>query len=318
MLYLVLISILFVSTTAEAEIYAFRTDEPVQLIGDISFARAKEKDTLIDIAQRFGVGHDEIVKANPSVNRWVPGEGTRIVLPTYHVLPDVKQEGLVLNLAELRLYYFHRNKSNELIVETYPVSTGRMDWRTPQGEARVVRKTINPAWYPPESIRREHAARGEPLPSVVPGGVPENPLGTRAMYLSLPSYLIHGTNRPQGLGLRVTHGCIRMYPKDIESLYSRVPVGTPVQIVHQPIKVGWQGNDLYLQIETPLDPEEQFDEELSFSDVMREIQRKARPGMEINEQAIRRELAIASGLPVPVAEVYGSLRERYYEEEFEF
>ena len=137
------------------------------------------------------------------------------------------------------------------LVNTFPISIGRMDWGTPLGRARVVRKNENPSWYPPQSIRDEWAADGRQLAERVPPG-PDNPLGKFAMRLSIPGYLIHGTNRPAGVGMRVTHGCIRMFPEDIEHLYPDVPIDTPVQIVNQPFKFGWQGDDLYLEVHPPL------------------------------------------------------------------
>src|SRR5690606_25855134 len=142
--------------------------------------------------------------------------------------------------------------------ETYPVSIGRMDWRTPIGQTRVVAKHKNPSWYPPQSVRLEAKAKGREVPSVVPPG-PDNPLGTRALRLGIPAYLIHGTNNPWGIGMRVTHGCVRMYPEDIESLFERVPVNTPVRIVNEPVKAGWFAGSLYLEAHPVL--EEHRDEQ---------------------------------------------------------
>jgi L,D-transpeptidase ErfK/SrfK len=159
------------------------------------------------------------------------------------VLPNASRQGIVLNLAEKRLYYFPA--SGEVI--TYPISIGREGWSTPVGNFNIASKIKDPTWTPPASIRKEHAENGDPLPAVVPAG-PDNPLGQYAMRLSVPSYLIHGTNKPWGLGMQVSHGCIRMYPEDIEQLFHKVSVQTPITIVHQPFKVGWQGDDLYLEV----------------------------------------------------------------------
>jgi L,D-transpeptidase ErfK/SrfK len=174
---------------------------------------------------------------------WIPGEGKDVLLPTQYVLPNAPRTGLVLNLAEKRLYYFP--SSGE--VETYAISIGREGWSTPLGTFSIVRKDKDPAWYPPASIRKEHAENGDPLPTVVPAG-PDNPLGQYALRLSASGYLIHGTNKPWGLGMQVSHGCIRMYPEDIEALFPKVPVKTSVKIVNQPFKLGWRGNDLYLEV----------------------------------------------------------------------
>lgn len=193
-------------------------------------------DTLIDIARRHNIGYEEIRMANPDVSLWVPGVGTEVVIPAKYILPPVPREGVVINLSELRLYYYPAD--NPEIVETYPVSVGREEFATPVGITQTTIKVENPAWAPPESMRREAAERGDPPPEIVPPG-PENPLGEHAILLDLPSYLIHGTNRPDGVGMRVSRGCIRMYPEDIKSMYERLPNGTQVNLVDIPFKAGW-------------------------------------------------------------------------------
>ncbi len=225
----------------------------VDLVGEVRSVEALHEDTLLDIARRYDTGQDEILHANPAVDRWLPQAGTRVLLPTRHILPQAKREGLILNVAEMRLYYFPPSQPGQPdVLQTYPVSVGRMDWDTPQGTTRVIAKTRDPAWHPPESIKQEHAAEGEPLPDIVPAG-PDNPLGKYALRLGLPGYLIHSTNKPYGVGMRVTHGCVRMYPEDIETLFPQVPVNTPVQIVNQPVKVGWLSGTLYIEVHPPLD-----------------------------------------------------------------
>ena len=195
----------------------------------------------------------------PHVDPWLPGEGTKIVIPTQFVLPRAPNRGIVVNVAELRLYYFPAASSvapegtlaGSRRVITHPISIGRMDWSTPLGTTSVTGKVANPSWTPPQSIRDEHAARNDILPRVVPAG-PDNPLGKHALRLGLPGYLIHGTNKPSGVGMRVTHGCIRMFPEDIEALFKTVPAGTPVMIVNQPYKLGWTADGLYLEAHPPL------------------------------------------------------------------
>ena len=233
--------------TVQAEIYEL-PPEGIDVIGSVTTVRAGYDDTLVDIARRHGLGYHDIVQANPGVNVWLPDEGTEVVLPTQFVLPSGPRRGLVLNLAEYRLYYYPEHVPGEpAYVMTYPMSIGRMDWDTPLGLTSVVAKAVNPAWYPPASVHQERLDEGrEPLPSVVPPG-PENPLGSRAMRLGLPGYLIHGTNRPAGVGMRVTHGCIRMFPEDIEFLFEHVAVKTPVRIVNEPIKIGWDGENLVME-----------------------------------------------------------------------
>ncbi|MHB0776959.1 L,D-transpeptidase family protein [Halomonas sp. WWR20] len=221
--------------------------EQGDVIGQVQVTTATQEDTLIDIGRRYGVGYEEMRRANPETRTWLPGEGTEVVVPTRFILPPGPREGVVVNVAEMRLYYYPPATDDEPVhVETYPISVGRMDWSTPLGETRIVAKVKDPAWYPPESIIKEHAERGDNLPRIVPAG-PDNPLGQYAMRLDIPGYLIHGTNRPQGVGMRVTHGCIRMLPEDIERLFPKLPVGTQVRLIHAPFKLGWSQGELYVQ-----------------------------------------------------------------------
>jgi L,D-transpeptidase ErfK/SrfK len=225
----------------------------VDLVGRVQVIPAAHEDTLLDIARRYQLGHDEIVLANPGVDRWLPGEGTHVTLPTRYILPNTERVGLVLNVPEMRIYYYPPvQKDQPRVVQTYPVSVGRMDWGTPLGTWKIQSKQTDPVWRPPASIRAEAAARGETLPEVVPAG-PDNPLGRHALRLSIPSYLIHGTDKPWGIGMRVTHGCLRMYPEDIASLYDQVPVGTPVRIVNETVKTGWLLDTLYIEVHPPLE-----------------------------------------------------------------
>ena len=240
------------SSTVVAEVYDLPPDGN-DVVGAVTTVTAREEDTLLDIARRHGLGYEDIVRANPDVDTWLPGEGTEVVLPTRYVLPPGPRSGVVLNLAEYRLYYYPAPKPGETaVVMTYPISIGRMDWETPLGRTSIVSKVTNPSWYPPESIRAEHAADGDPLPRIVPPG-PDNPLGKHAMRLGLPGYLIHGTNRPDGVGMRVTHGCIRMFPEDIDYLFGRVSVDTAVRIINEPVKVGWNGDELVVEVHRTLE-----------------------------------------------------------------
>jgi L,D-transpeptidase ErfK/SrfK len=221
------------------------------LVGAMGTAQAAYEDTLTDIARRTGLGYEEIIRANPKVDVWLPGEGTEVLLPTRYVVPGGTREGILVNIAEYRLYYFTR-VGGQPAVATFPISIGRMDWDTPIGRHAILSKQKNPTWYPPESIRKEHADDGRYLAKMVPPG-PDNPLGEYAMRLSNAGYLIHGTNRPVGVGMRVTHGCIRMYPEDIEWLFPQVAVRTPVQIVNQPYKFGWAADGFYLEVHPVLE-----------------------------------------------------------------
>ena len=217
------------------------------VVGEVQVTRAAEEDTLSDIARRFNIGYEEIVRANPGVDPWLPHGGTRIVLPTRFVLPAAPRKGVVINLAALRLYYFPPRKEGEpQTVVTHPIGVGMVGWSTPEGSTKVIGKTVNPVWYPPASVRKEHREDGDPLPAKVAPG-PDNPLGKYAMKLGWKSYFIHGTNQPYGVGMRASHGCIRMYPEDIALLFDDIPVGTPVTVVNQPLVYGWRGDELFLQ-----------------------------------------------------------------------
>ncbi len=220
----------------------------IDVVGSGATVIAEQQDTLLDIARAHGFGYEDMLRANPGVNVWLPGAGTEVVLPGRFVLPAVPREGIVVNIAEYRMYYYPPARNGEpRVVMTFPISIGRQDWATPIGVTRVVEKTVNPSWYPPQSVLDEHEADGRPLPRIVPPG-PDNPLGSRRMRLNLPGYLIHGTNRPAGVGMRVTHGCLRMFPEDIEFLFERVPVGTPVRIINEPVKIGWDGDSLLMEV----------------------------------------------------------------------
>ncbi|MDG4595694.1 MAG: L,D-transpeptidase family protein [Candidatus Contendobacter sp.] len=289
-------------TTGAAQATVYPLPPPgTDVIGQVKVMYATKDDTLVDIARRFGLGYDEIVHANPGVDRWAPGEGTPIVLPTRYILPDTPREGIILNIAEMRLYYYPKaNSGEERTVITYPVSIGRMDWKTPMGLTKVVAKDIDPPWRPPATIKAEHAAEGDILPDVVPGG-PDNPLGRYAMRLGVPGYLIHGTNKPYGIGMRVTHGCVRMYPEDIERLFGMVPVGTPVRLVDQPVKVGRLNGQLMVESHAPLE-EDNLPIKLTLEQAHQAVIAKTGPDMVGVDQATL-ELAVEqfSGIPVPIS-----------------
>jgi L,D-transpeptidase ErfK/SrfK len=189
---------------------------------------------------------------NPGVDPWIPGEGVRVALPTAHILPDAPRRGVVVNIAELRLYYYPPGGGR---VVSMPIGVGRDGFTTPYGTTKVTRKAVRPTWYPTQNTR---ADRPE-LPGAVPAG-PDNPLGEYALYLGWPTYLIHGTNQPYGVGRRVSRGCIRLYPEDIERLFKMVPEGTPVTVVAQPVKLGWRGGNLYIEVNPSLAQVDQIEE----------------------------------------------------------
>jgi len=223
------------------------------VVGEMQVIRARYEDTFIDIARAYDLGYDELVQANPGVDPWLPGAGTPVLLPTRFILPEGPREGIVLNVGAKRIFYFPKPAAGEQRrVTTHPVGIGREGWATPIGTTKVVSKVKDPVWTVPASIRKEHAEAGDPLPARVPAG-PDNPLGAYALRLGFPSYLIHGTNKPSGIGMRVSHGCVQLFPEDIESLFSQVPVGTPVRIVNQPQLLGWHEGNLYLEAHPALE-----------------------------------------------------------------
>jgi L,D-transpeptidase ErfK/SrfK len=217
------------------------------VVGTVQVTTTGPEDTLPDIARRFNVGYEEIVRANPGVDPWLPGAGREVVVPTRFVLPDAPRDGLVINVAAMRIYYFPKHAKGELqTVITHPIGIGKVGWRTPEGVTKIVRRQKDPTWRVPVSVRKEHHENGEELEPVIGPG-PDNPLGRYAFYLQWPSYLIHGTNKPYGVGMRSSHGCVRLYPEDIALLYDLVPLGTPVRVVNQPYLLGWRGEALYVQ-----------------------------------------------------------------------
>ena len=275
------------------------------LVGEISTISARYEDTLADLADKHGFGYNEIVAANPRVDPWLPGEGTAIQLPGLHILPDAPRVGIVVNLPEYRMYFYPKDGSK---VSTWPVSIGREGWSSPIGKTTVARKEANPSWYPPKSIREEHAAAGEILPAVVPPG-PDNPMGPFKMNLALSGYVIHGTNKSFGIGMRVSHGCFRMNNQDVTELFPQVPVGTQVTIVNQPYKLGVQDNRLYLEVHTPLDEHglpSTLDKQTAIQALLEE-KRDLVAGFRLDWQTIRDAVFAEDGIARVIGEPYGSL-----------
>lgn len=238
---LIIIFVCASSISSDAsQFYSYAKNETV--IGSVKTHEIKGDESLIEIARKFGIGYNEIADANPELDPFIPGNGKQITVPTAWILPEIAScDGIVINLSEKRLYYFHKRNSN--IVRTYPIGIGDEGTETPEGVFTVIDKKVNPSWYVPESIRQKRPE----LPKVVPPG-PDNPLGSHALRLSAKSILIHGTNRPYAVGRKASHGCIRMYPEDIPKLFQAVPNKTKVTIIRQPIKVGVSNNRVYLEV----------------------------------------------------------------------
>ena len=219
-------------------------------IGGMMTYIVRDKDTLLDVARDYDLGYTQLITANRGMDPWVPPVGKPVTLPARYLLPDVPHKGIVINLVQHRLYYF----PDDHTVETYPIGVGVEDHNTPLGPTKITRKQVHPVWHVPKSIRAED----KDLPANVPPG-PDNPLGDYAMQMGSSSFLIHGTNKPYGVGRNVSHGCVHMYPEDIEKLYPRIKVGTPVLIIDQEVLTAWIGNDLYLAVYPNKDQAESLD-----------------------------------------------------------
>ena len=283
------------------------------VVGKLQVITANEDDTLSDIARRFNLGYEEIVNANPNVDPWLPGTGTQIVIPTQFVLPDAPRQGIVINLAAMRLFYYPKAKAGESQkVITHPVGIGRVEWKTPEGTTRITSKKANPAWIPPPSIRKEHAQKGDPLPAIVPPG-PDNPMGTHVLKLDWPSYAIHGTDKPPSIGLRGSHGCLRMYPEDIVCIYNDVPIGTPVRVVNQPNLLGWRGDKLYLQTYPILEDDKRnhsllLKKSLSVIRSTPKAKLDTRPQVRINQALLNEAIRNPRAIAAPITQPYMTLQ----------
>lgn len=276
-------------------VVAVSTEETLTITSD-------HDQTLLDIARRFNLGQTEIVTLNPKLDRWLIKKGDVVRLPNRRILPDSPHDGITLNITEYRMYYYPASAPGT--VRSYAHGVGRQDWQTPLGRTTVAKKVKDPAWHPPESIRREHAANGDYLPEIVPPGI-HNPLGAYALYLNLPGdYRIHGTDIDKifGIGMQITHGCVRMYPEDIEALYHSAEIGTPVYIVKQPIKVGWLNNVLYVEAHPDLEGEEKTQDQ-RFAIALALIQ-KANGGEvpDFDQVALNKALTDIDGVPVALYE----------------
>ncbi|WP_411727269.1 L,D-transpeptidase family protein [Methyloglobulus sp.] len=267
------------------------------MVGEIAAVETRENDTLPDIARHFGLGYNDITAANAGVSAWTPRANSRVLLPLQFILPDAPHKGIVLNLANMRMFYYPRKQRDKVF--TYPVGIGRDGWNTPMGMTRIAVKTPNPEWHVPPSIHREHAAKGHYLPSVVRSG-PDNPLGYYAMRLAIPSYLIHGTNKPFGIGMQISHGCVQMYPEDIEVLFKKSSVGMPVRIIHDPYLTAWHGDMLYLEANEPLEKWSNSKLRLK-KQVSKELRKIAKQHhVTVDWDKVDRVIQRADGIPTPV------------------
>lgn len=264
------------------------------VIGALQGYTIAEGDTLLDVGRYFDLGYNEMMAANPGVDPWLPPPGEVVVIPKEFVLPDSEGPGLVVNIPEMRLYYFRGSGSR--LVTTHPVGLGRDDWRTPQGSFRVRGKTENPTWVIPDSIRAEHIRERGDARASIPGGDPDNPLGAYRLELTLPMYALHGSNMPWGVGMQVSHGCIRLYNEDIAQLFREAPVGTPGEFVYQPVKLGMRDGLIYVEVHPDIYNLRPAPE----SDAERLLGRHGWAD-QIDRQRLRKALADQTGLPFMIS-----------------
>lgn len=278
------------------------------VIGRLAVIKLEKGDTLPDIARHFSLGINTVSSANPGVDTWVPEAGGRLLLPLSFILPDTLREGIVINLAAMRLFYFGKD-DKLLTVSTYPVGIGTTEQPTPMGEMYITRKEFRPTWYVPAVIAKDHREKGDILPAKVPPG-PLNPLGEYALYLSKSGYLIHGTNKPASIGLRATYGCIRLYPEDIKRLYENSPVKTPVRIINEPYLIGQRDGIIFIEAHKPA--EESGTTELKkIYAKLRNIEQKS--GHALDWRKIGKVIGEARGFPVPVFDIRDGSQKKFTE-----
>lgn len=288
---------LFVQYSALALTYEIMPGSDV--VGENQYTHAVPGEDLGDVGRRFGLGTFEMTEANPHVEFYHPEKAGKILVPTRTILPPGPRKGLVINLAELRIYFFHPDGKR---VSAYPIGIGQDGWNTPTGTNRVIRKRKDPTWTPPASIRSNYENQGKDLPAVVPAG-PNNPLGPYAITTGFENIVIHGTPWPKAVGLRSSHGCIRMNNADVSELYYFVELNTPVRIIHQAVKVGKFGKDLYLESHVPVDSmvyQETFSIQQQLQEIMnRHNNEKVSVRWDVAEQLKNRTL----GYPEPFGRI---------------
>ena len=277
-----------------------------EVVGTLQVVKLRKDETLSDIGRRFNVGLGEMTRANPNVDPWIPKPGTSVVVPTQYVLPDAPHRGIVVNLAAMRLFYYPPHKRHEpQIVITHPVGIGRQGWKTPQGVTHVLWHEKNPVWRVPPSIIAEHRQEGDVLPKVMGPG-PDNPLGDYALHLAWPGYLIHGTNKPVSVGLRVSHGCVHLFPEDIAQIFKMVPNGTEVRVVNQPYLFGWTDGHLEMQSAGPLEDDKRPWNKQGRRLLAATLTHEQRKDLKRNHQKIDWDrvvqlVAAPVGVPIPVS-----------------
>jgi L,D-transpeptidase ErfK/SrfK len=293
-----MVGVLVALAATSAVAAQFPLDGDSGAVGAVTTYVAGPTDNLLDLARRYDLGYTQLVAANPGVDPWRPGAGRRIIIPSFYLLPDAPHRGIVVNLAEHRLFYYPRGGGR---VETFPIGEAVLGLDTPTGATRIVAKVAHPTWYPPASIRAERPE----LPASVPPG-PDNPLGAYALFLGWPNYLIHGTNKPDGVGRNVSHGCLHLYPEDIARLYREVPIGTPVRVVKQETEVQWIGDTLFVEVHPSKAQAEALDAGDSVTptptpDLMARVAASAADRLDrVDWTEVERAGRERTGIPVPV------------------
>ena len=276
----------------------FLVAENEDVIGRLAVIRLEKEEALPDIARHFSLGINTLAAANPGADVWVLKAGDRIVLPLSFILPEAEREGIVVNLAAMRLFYFKKD-GNLQAVATYPVGVGTAERPTPKGLMHITRKKFLPTWYVPASIAADHREKGDPLPARVPPG-PLNPLGEHALYLSQSEYLIHGTNKPASIGLRATNGCIRLYPEDIKRLFDATPVKTPVRIINQPYLIGRRNGMVYLEAHKPFEESSTAELKKVYAKLKKIVKDS---DLALDWEKVEKVLAETRGIPVVVSAI---------------
>jgi len=296
---LVTASALLAAPASFADVYEIVPGQ--DMVGKIQYTTTKYEDTFLVVAEKFDVAYQELIAANPNIDPWIPGKGTKVLIPSQYILPPEPRKGIVINLPELRLYYFTPDGKK---VYTFPIAIGSEGTATPEFTGRISAKQADPTWYVPDSIFEKHMMAGDPVPRMVPPG-PDNPLGKFALRLSLPGYLIHGTNRPLSVGQRISNGCIRLYPQDIQELYPLVTPGISARIIHEPYKTGWDSHgNFYLEAHQPLSEYEIVGDKLDTNELIQTIdeaveQRPTGVSWKTVSQASKAQL----GIPVQINEI---------------
>jgi L,D-transpeptidase ErfK/SrfK len=295
-----LLSLVFLITALTATAKAQELPQG-DLVGTNSTYTVVKGDSLAAIARRNRIGFVELLAANPALTSSVIKAGQSLVIPGQHLLPAGARTGIVVNLSALRLFRF----GGDGTVMTFPISVGREGWDTPTGVTQIVQKRKDPTWTVPASIR----AQDPKLPAVVPAG-PDNPLGQYALSLGWPGYLIHGTNAPSSIGKPASHGCMRMYPEDIESLFGAVEVGDTVTVIDTPITLGQSGGKLYLQVTPTRDQAKEIAAyrpvfpltaaDAPVMDLMTRVSALKASGAEIDDKAVEDAIARHDGMPVVI------------------